>query len=239
MILPMSARTRAAVASVALLAVAACSGGHSSSSGATTTSSTTTSVVAATSSSSPSSTSTPTTVSGTCTQADPKVLATLVPQRLVPTGFVMQPEATNQTGPTDFTKAVSDDGEPDASAVLKADGFRRGYQRLWAHADHRKVIAVVYEFCSLSGAKAYATRAERLGTSGTTSPFTVTGIPGAVGITAHDNAGSSTALVQATPGRYVIVASASGPTTVATQAQIEQLATSVAKGLVAELTANV
>ena len=86
-----------------------------------------------------------------------------MPQRLVPSGFVVQPDGSNRTGPTDLNKAVTDDGEKDAATVLKQDGFRRGYQRLWAHQDGRKVIALVYEFCSVGGAKAYATRAADAG----------------------------------------------------------------------------
>lgn len=240
MIWPMPARSRAAVAAIALLLVAACSGGgHSSAAKTTTTTSTTAgSSTTGISTPPPSSTTSTAPVSSSCTAADPNGLAGLVPQRIVPAGFVVQPDTANQTGPTDFNKAVTDDGEKDAATVLKQDGFRRGYQRLWAHQDGRKVIAVVYEFCSVGGAKAYATRAAKLGTNSTTSPFTVSGIPDAVGLASHDST-SSTALVQATPGRYVIVASINAPTTAATQAQAEQLATDVAKALVGELTANV
>ena len=49
----------------------------------------------------------------------------------VPVGFVAQPDAVGDTGPSDLAKAARDDGQPDALQALRAEGFVRGYQRLW------------------------------------------------------------------------------------------------------------
>jgi hypothetical protein len=49
-----------------------------------------------------------------------------------PSGFAQQPDSTGDTGPSDLAKAARDDGKPDATSVLKKDGFVAGYQRLWA-----------------------------------------------------------------------------------------------------------
>ena len=181
-----------------------------------------------------SATSTTAPTAATCTQADPKALESLLPIT-VPAGFAVQPDNVGDTGPSDLQKATKDDGGADAAAVLRQDGFRRGYQRLWMDQGNRKLTAFIYEFCSVDGASAYAARIAKLDASGAT-PFTVTGVHGATGVTGT-NQGDVFAHVRATPGRYVVQARAHGAVTALTTAQAEQLATGVAASLVAVLTA--
>ena len=84
----------------------------------------------------------------------------LVPRLLteVPAGYEQQPDNVGDTGPSDFEKAVRDDGSPDARQVLEADGFVAGYQRLWTKDEEGTIIDFVYRFSAPSGAEHYRDR---------------------------------------------------------------------------------
>src|SRR5262245_24713434 len=71
----------------------------------------------------------------------------------VPDGFVRQPDDYADNGPSDKTKAVADDRQPDAAAAFDAMGFVAGYQRLWQTKDKQQIILFLYEFGTDDGAK--------------------------------------------------------------------------------------
>jgi hypothetical protein len=108
----------------------------------------------------------------------------------VPAGFSVQPDAFGDTGPSDLAKAIRDDGEPGAARVLRRDGFRRGYQRLWMSPARKQIIVFIYQFAAPTGAADYYHRGIRVVRS--TAPaslirFKIPGLPTArsIGFTAH------------------------------------------------------
>ena len=107
----------------------------------------------------------------------------------VPAGYIVQPNAVGDTGPSDLDKAARDDGSPDARAVLTQDHFVRGYQRLWAKSDGEQVVAFLYQFNDHAGAVDYGPRSladvAKSDPSLTMTPFDVPGIDGATGATVH------------------------------------------------------
>jgi hypothetical protein len=70
----------------------------------------------------------------------------------------VQPDSVGDTGPSDFTKAVLDDGSPDAASALTADIFVRGYQRLWMNPAQDQIVVFLYQFHDAAGARAYYRR---------------------------------------------------------------------------------
>jgi hypothetical protein len=112
----------------------------------------------------------------------------LVPRLLteVPAGYEQQPDNVGDTGPSDFEKAVRDDGSPDAREVLEADGFVAGYQRLWTKDEEGTIIDFVYRFSAPSGAEHYRDRtlaSFREETEGAeVRELTVPDVPGARGV---------------------------------------------------------
>ena len=124
----------------------------------------------------------------------------------VPAGYTVQPNNVGDTGPSDLDKAVKDDGEGDARAVLTRDGFVRGYQRMWAKSDSEFIVAFLYQFNDHAGAADYAKRwsdAMAKGEAGITlTPFAVPGIDGAVGLTGQDKTFASS-IVMFAKGPYV------------------------------------
>ena len=112
----------------------------------------------------------------------------LVPRLLaeVPAGYELQPDDVGDTGPSDFEKAVRDDGSPDAREVLEADGFVAGYQRLWTREEDGTIIDFVYRFSAPGGAERYRDRtlaSFREETGGAqVSELSVPDVPGARGV---------------------------------------------------------
>jgi hypothetical protein len=148
----------------------------------------------------------------------------------VPTGFVQQADNVGNTGPSDLAKAASDDGGANATAVLTADGFEGGYQRLWTDSTPTNLIAYIYVFSNPTGAANYEQRlASALNSqpSGSvTHPFTVNGVTGATGVYGTAS-GSPVVAVVVAKGDYLVQIAMQGPNaTVATTTTVfqEQLA---------------
>jgi hypothetical protein len=148
----------------------------------------------------------------------------------LPTGYVQQPDSVGSTGPSDLAKAASDDGGPNATAVLTADGFEGGYQRLWKDSSPTNLIAYIYVFSNPTGAANYEQRVvSALGSQpgGSLShPFTVSGVPGASGLYGTAS-GSPVVAVAVAKGDYLVQIAMQGPNaTVATATTVfqEQLA---------------
>jgi len=122
----------------------------------------------------------------------------------VPAGFDLQPDDVGDTGPSDLAKAVRDDGQPDAAQQLKAEGFLRGYQRLWMDDADDQVIAFIYQFSTSTGARAYYSRSDRLliKEQPSATRFNVPALP-------HDNVSGAFASIDG--GYSVAVIAASGP----------------------------
>jgi hypothetical protein len=146
----------------------------------------------------------------------------------VPAGYKVQPNDVGDTGPSNLEKAVDDDGEPDARAVLTRDGFVRGYQRLWNKTDDEQIIAFLYQFGDHAGAVDYAQRTNdgmRKPEDGVTvTPFDVPGIDGAVGMVGGDPTFSSSVVVYP-KGPYVVQLVVMGPTPVGQTDIVKGLAT--------------
>ncbi len=77
-----------------------------------------------------------------------------------PSGFVQQPDAVDETGPTDLAKAASVEGAADAS-VLRSEGFVRGFRRLWIGPEHAQILLSVYQFDTPAGARKNFARFKR------------------------------------------------------------------------------
>ena len=125
----------------------------------------------------------------------------------VPAEYKVQPNDVGDTGPSDLEKAIRDDGADDARAVLTRNGFVRGYQRYWTKSDDEEVVAFLYQFKDNAGAAAYGKRmTEDLAEPQegiTMTPFTVSGIDGATGMTGHGEAFSGS-VVAFTKGPYLV-----------------------------------
>jgi len=101
-----------------------------------------------------------TTTRATACEADDRDPRELEPVMVAEVGgFRRSPDEVGDTGPSDLAKAIRDDGQPDAEAVLEGTGFRRGYQRLWANDADEELVLFLYEFCKADGAEQYAGRA--------------------------------------------------------------------------------
>jgi hypothetical protein len=77
-----------------------------------------------------------------------------------PRGFVQQADDVDDTGPSDLTKAAREEGGTDPS-VLRAEGFVRGFQRLWIGPEHAQVIVSVHQFETNAGARRNFARFKR------------------------------------------------------------------------------
>jgi hypothetical protein len=145
----------------------------------------------------------------------------------VPDGFVRQPDAVGDTGPSDLEKAIRDDGAGDARDVLTKARFVRGYQRMWTRTGD-EIVTYVYQFADTAGAVEYTNRlnsdslAPAEGVS--ISPFDMPDISGAVGVNTSDPtlASSSVTFVKG-PYSVQLVVSGSTPT------GLEGLATALAE----------
>jgi len=65
---------------------------------------------------------------------------------------VQQSDAVDETGPTDLAKAAREEGAADES-VLRAEGFVRGFRRLWIGPEHAQILVSVYQFETPAGAQ--------------------------------------------------------------------------------------
>jgi hypothetical protein len=150
--------------------------------------------------------------------ANPAANATTLQKLLVttvPAGFTREPDSVGNTGPTDLTKAVRDDGTSDAQAVLSVDGFVYGYQGLWQSTDgKRQIIVFLYQFATPEGAKSYSERAARIFQSNQaqlkTTTFTVPGVSGATGVAGTAQA-TSAAIVLYAKKAYSVQVVTNGP----------------------------
>jgi len=70
-----------------------------------------------------------------------------------PSGFVRQTDDVGDTGPSDLAKAIRDGLSDDGGKDLRAEGFVRGYQRLWIGPGHAQIIVFVNQFGSHAGAR--------------------------------------------------------------------------------------
>ncbi len=139
--------------------------------------------------------------SGTATPQTDALVPRLLTQ--VPSGYEQQPDNVGDTGPSDFDKAVRDDGAPDARAVLQADGFVAGYQRLWTKGEEGTIVEFVYQFSGPAGAAHYLERTMQTFTEeGGTTAMEVPGIPGAKGVRVVED-DQQTAVVFLTRGPFL------------------------------------
>jgi hypothetical protein len=138
--------------------------------------------------------------------------ALLIPN--APSGYVQQPDNVGNTGPSDLIKAAQDDGRPDATDVLSADGFDGGYQRLWEDSSQTDLIVYIYSFTDSTGAAKYGQRAAMALTSQLNGvvihPFTVSGVPGATGVYGTSS-GSPIAAVVFQKDNYLFQIAMQGP----------------------------
>jgi hypothetical protein len=141
----------------------------------------------------------------------------------VPDGYVLQPPAVGDTGPSDIEKAVRDDGGDDAREVLTRTRFVRGYQRMWSRSDADEIVSYVYQFADHAGAVEYTNRMTAVisaPTEGVTiSRFDVPGINGAAGVNGTvDKFSSSSVSFAKGPYSVQMVVSGSSPTGLETMA---------------------
>ena len=140
----------------------------------------------------------------------PTALANLV-VKTAPAGYIAQ-VGKNGDGPVDLAQAAAQNATANAPATLAQDGFQQGYQRLWATADGKEDLGVfVYQFATAAGAGTYMAHTLVVDRAVTTPPlanFSVTGIPGAVGL---DGSTPHVADVMFARGRYVTLVSVLGP----------------------------
>jgi hypothetical protein len=108
----------------------------------------------------------------------------------VPDGYMLQPDAVGDTGPSDLEKAVRDDGEDDARDVLTRTRFVRGYQRQWSRSEDDEIVAYVYQFADHAGAVEYTNRLTADPVPQTAGAnvdkFSVDSITGSVGVNGSD-----------------------------------------------------
>jgi hypothetical protein len=77
-----------------------------------------------------------------------------------PSGFVQQPDTVDDTGPTDLARAAREEGAAD-DGVLRAEGFVRGFRRLWIGPEHAQILISVYQFETPAGARKNFARFKR------------------------------------------------------------------------------
>jgi hypothetical protein len=151
-----------------------------------------------------------------------------------PVGFVQQADDVGDTGPSDFDKAVSDDGEDDAAESLTESGFLGGYQRYWVRDDEDDLVAFIYEFCDGAGAQRYLDRSLEIDDDiEGVQPFTPAGVPGARGESGTSE-GYTAAQLSVVHGRYLVMAQ-SGSEVSGDKGEFEVLVTNLTKGIIAKL----
>lgn len=152
--------------------------------------------------------------------------------KTVPSGYVQQDDSVGDTGPSDFAKAVRDDGNDDASEVLARDKFVKGYQRYWMKdTDDNVIVVFLYLFGSADGAHDYdQVMRDQFDPSQEEGVhvFDVAGIPDALGLTAVSAEGNA-AVIQFQRDGYVVQVNVQGAD--ASQATVQALATEQYKNL--------
>ena len=167
---------------------------------------------------------------------DPAELSAFQPDG-IPLGFDLQPDDVGDTGPSDFAKAVRDDGFPDAESTLREERFLRGFQWLWVNGSRSvELISFLYEFCDETGAAAHNERSVEV--EAELDRFEPEGVPDAVGLSKSD-ADVSIARVLVTRGAFSLLAVAAGEVDAIEVDQLEVLATDLAENMVAQLSAEV
>jgi hypothetical protein len=148
----------------------------------------------------------------------------------LPAGFTQLDDSDVDTGPSDFAKAVSDDGGTDAEEVLTSTGFVSGFQRAWESEDgSTRIVVFLYEFSKAEGAATYRDRVvEPFETDATLTavPFDVNGIPDAIGrsLTNLVSEGDLAAAVVFSSGVHLVQVAVLGPTDEANQTLAQQVA---------------
>lgn len=135
----------------------------------------------------------------------------------VPDGYMLQPDAVGDTGPSDLEKAARDDGEADARDVLTRTRFVRGYQRQWNRSEDDEIVSYVYQFADNAGAAEYTNRLTADAGAPTAGAniarFSVDTIPGSVGINGSDpNFATSSVTFVKGPYSVQMVVNGSTPT---------------------------
>ena len=139
--------------------------------------------------------------------------------------FIQQDDDLAGTGPKDLAAAAADDGAADAVQFLEGVGFVRGYQRLWTTQDFRSTIYLhLTVLGSDDGAVAYCGRlAENFRRKATTlDEFTVSDVPGAVGLRGGASDGAASA-VFASRGPRCVEVLVGGTTDIPAAEQIAQV----------------
>ncbi len=132
-----------------------------------------------------------------------------------PSGFVRQADDVGDTGPSDLAKAIRDGESGDGGKDLRAEGFVRGYQRLWIGPSHAQIIVFVNQFKSRVGARRNFARATK-GSESRPPPgvrkFPVTFLPAAqtIGAAGTDKNGS-VAAIDFTSGVFTVQIVCNGP----------------------------
>jgi hypothetical protein len=147
-------------------------------------------------------------------------------------GFDLEPDDVGDTGPSDLAKAISDDEQPDAAAVMQELGFRRGYQRYWTNSAGGGLVVFVYEFCDGLGAVGYGNRVFDF-VDGLT-PFEVVGATGARGISGTRD-GALVAYASRVAGPTLVLTVASGPEGTVLLREVQSRATALLADQIAAL----
>jgi hypothetical protein len=209
-------RAIVAGSAVALLACACSSSGNQAAPPTTTKAKTSTTRPKPTTTTTTTRTSTAPTGTGTTvattTTAPPAKVADLILNDAGP-GFLLQPDALAETGPTKIGKAADDDISPDAGKVLKATKFVDGYQRQWlnngAAGNNNNDFIFLYEFATPGGAALWVQHWNQTlentplqGAALTT--FSPSEIPGALGLSSSNKSTGSTGVVLFSKGNYAV-----------------------------------
>jgi hypothetical protein len=128
-------------------------------------------------------------------------------------GFLVQPDAIADTGPTKIGKAANDDLSPDARKLLTATKFVDGYQRQWVNngpdGTNNNDFIFLYEFATPGGAELWAqhwlqTYENTPHPGAALSTFSPSEIPGAMGLSSSNKKSGSTGIVIFSKGNYAV-----------------------------------
>lgn len=93
------------------------------------------------------------------TATPPTVASALAGAFIAPSGFTQDPDPIAKTGPIDAAKAASEERQGGITvAILNAEGFLGGYQRIFHASDGRRVLLYLYQFERPAGALDYRGR---------------------------------------------------------------------------------
>jgi hypothetical protein len=126
-------------------------------------------------------------------------------------GFLVQPDAIADTGPTKIGKAADDDLSPDARKLLNATKFVDGYQRQWVNngpdGTNNNDFIFLYEFATPGGAQLWAqhwrqTYEDTPHPGAALTSFSPPEIPGSMGLSSSNKKSGSTGIVIFSKGNY-------------------------------------